>query len=185
MMRTRQLVSGTTIAILTISMAGVAAAQTMPKPLTEKVTVTATIEAIDRANRLVTLKGEKGNVQTLQVGQQMKRFDELKVGDSVRATYMESVAVVVRQPGQPAPTSGSAVTRSTGTPGATAAVQETVTVTVVSVDKAKQAVTVKRKDGSEVSMRVENPKYLEAVKPGDTVDITYTRALLVEVEPAK
>jgi hypothetical protein len=173
----------TASAILALATTG-AAAQ-MPKPVTESVTVTATIEAIDSANRLVTLKGEKGRVVTLNVGKDMKRFDELKVGDRVHATYMESIAVLVRQPGQAAPTSGSAVTRSTGTPGATAAVQETITVTVVSMDKANQAVTVKRKDGSEVSMRVENPKYLEAVKPGDTVDITYTRALLVEVAPAK
>ena len=34
-------------------------------------------------------------------------------------------------------------------------------------------------------MRVENPKYLEAVKAGDTVDITYTRALLLEVVPVE
>ncbi len=157
----------------------------MPKPVTEKVTMTATIEAIDKSARLVMLKGEKGNVVAVQVGEQMKRFNELKVGDKVTATYTESVAVNVRQPGQPAPTSSTAVTPSTGTPGATAAAQDTITVTVLGVDKANQSVTVKRKDGSEVSMRVENPKYLEAVKAGDTVDITYTRALLLEVAPVK
>ena len=157
----------------------------MPKPVTEKVTMTATIEAIDKSARLVMLKGEKGNVVAVQVGEQMKRFNELKVGDKVSATYTESVAVNVRQPGQPAPTSSSAVTPSTGTPGAAAAAQDTITVTVLSVDKANQSVSVKRKDGSEVSMRVENPKYLEAVKAGDTVDITYTRALLLEVVPVK
>jgi hypothetical protein len=157
----------------------------MPKPITESVTITATIEAIDRTNRLVTLKGEKGNRVTVHVGEQVKRFDELTVGDQVTARYMESVAVVVRQPGQPAPTSGSAVTASTGGPGGTAAVQDTITVTVVSVDKPSQSVTVRRTDGSAVSMRVENPKYLEAVKAGDTVDITYTRALLLEVGPVK
>ena len=157
----------------------------MPKPVTEKVTMTATIEAIDKSARLVMLKGEKGNVVAVQVGEQMKRFNELKVGDKVSATYTESVAVSVRQPGQPAPTSSSAVTTSTGAPGATAAAQDTITVTVVSVDKANQSVSVKRKDGSDVSMRVENPKYLEAVKAGDTVDITYTRALLLEVAPVK
>ena len=157
----------------------------MPQPVTEKVTMTATIEAIDKSARLVMLKGEKGNVVAVQIGEQMKRFDELKVGDKVSATYMESVAVNVRQPGQPAPTSGSAVTPSTGTPGATAAARDTITVTVLGIDKARQSVSVKRKDGSEVSMRVENPKYLEAVKVGDTVDITYTRALLLEVAPVK
>ena len=131
------------------------------------------------------LKGEKGNVVAVQVGEQVKRFNELKVGDKVSATYMESVAVSVRQPGQPAPTSSSGVTTSTGAPGATAAARDTITVTVLSVDKTNQSVSVKRKDGTEVSMRVENPKYLEAVKAGDTVDITYTRALLLEVAPVK
>jgi hypothetical protein len=182
MTRTRQLALVTALTAL-VPQAGVA--QTQPKPATESVTITATIEAIDRANRLVTLKGEKGRVETVQVGEQMTRFDELNVGDRVRATYRVSVAVVVRQPGQPAPTSGSAVTRSTGTPGATAAVQDTITVTVVSIDKPNRSVTLTRKDGSEVSMRVENPKYLEGVKPGDTVDITYTRALMIEVVPVK
>ena len=109
----------------------------MPKPVTEKVTMTATIEAIDKSTRLVMLKGEKGNVVAVQVGEQMKRFNELKVGDKVSATYTESVAVNVRQPGQPAPTSSSAVTPSTGAPGATAAAQDTITVTVLSVDKAR------------------------------------------------
>ena len=75
----------------------------MPQPVTEKVTMTATIEAIDKSARLVMLKGEKGNVVAVQVGEQMKRFNELKVGDKVSATYTESVAVSVRQPGQPAP----------------------------------------------------------------------------------
>lgn len=182
MTRTRQF---SLVTAATVLAAATGLAAQMPQPVTEKVTVTATIEAIDKSARLVTLKGEKGRVVTVQVGEQMKRFDELKVGDKVSATYMESVAVNVRQPGQPAPTSGSAVTKSQGAPGATAAVQDTITVTVVSVDKANRSVTVKRKDGSEVSMRVENPKYLEAVKAGDTVDITYTRALLLEVEPVK
>ena len=182
MTRTRQLALVTAATVLAIA-AGLAA-QT-PKPVTESVTMSATIEAIDRTSRLVTLKGEKGNLATMYVGEEMKRFDELKVGDRVTATYTESVAVAVRQPGQPAPTSGSEVKRSTDTPGGTATVQDTITVTVVSVDKANRSVTVKRTDGAEMSMRVENPKNLELVKAGDTVDITYTRALLLSVTPAK
>ena len=182
MTRTCQLAFATAVTVLA---AATGLAAQMPKPVTEKVTMTATIEAIDKSARVVMLKGEKGNVVAVQVGEQMTRFNELKVGDKVSATYTESVAVSVRQPGQPAPASSSAVTKSTGAPGAAAAAQDTITVTVVSVDKANQSVSVKRKDGSDVSMRVENPKYLEAVKAGDTVDITYTRALLLEVAPVK
>jgi hypothetical protein len=165
----------------------VAAAQEMPKPKTESVTLTATIEAIDKSNRLVTLKGEKGNVVTVHADETVKRFDELKVGDKVTATYYESLAVNVRKPGDPAPPAGTTggVTPRTGGPGATAAMQDTITVTVQSVDLANRSVTVRKQDGSVVSMRVENPQYLQAVKAGDTVDITYTRALLLKAEPAK
>ena len=53
------------------------------------------------------------------------------------------------------------------------------------IDKANQSVTVKRQDGGVVSFRVQQPKYLDMAKVGDTVDITYTRALLLEVAPGK
>lgn len=176
-----------TLGVATATLLAATTYAQMPKPLTESVTATATIEAIDRTNRLVTLKGEKGNVVTVLADENVKRFDQLKVGDKVTATYYESIAVNVRKPGDPAPTTGTsgAVTRTAEVPGATAAVQETVTVTVQSIDKATQSVTVKREDGSVVSMRVKNPQYLDAVKVGDTVDVTYTKGLLLKAEPAK
>ena len=161
--------------------------QAPPGVQAKPITATATIEAIDRSARQITLKNQKGELTTITAGPEVKRFDELKVGQTVSATYYESVAVNVRQPGAPAPSAGGAAVTPGGgkMPGATAAVQETVSVVVQSIDKANQAVTVKRKDGSVVSFRVQNPKYLEMVKTGDTVDITYTQAMLVEVVPAK
>ena len=153
------------------------------KPITR----TATIEAIDRSARLITLKGPEGNLETIYADQNVRRFDELKVGDKVTATYFESVVAQVRKPGEPAPaaTTGG-ITHGTGPkPGAAAAVQETATITVQAIDRANQSVTVKRQDGGVVSFRVRDPKQLDNVKVGDTVDVTYTRAMLVMVEPAK
>lgn len=164
-----------------------AGAQTPAGVQGKPITATATIEAIDRSSRQITLKNEKGELATIVAGPEVKRFDELKVGDTVSATYYESVAVNVRRPGDPGPTpGGAAVTPGAGPrPGATAAVQQSVTVTVQSIDKPNQSVTVKRADGSIVSFRVQNPKYLDMAKAGDTVDITYTQAVLVEVAPAR
>jgi Cu/Ag efflux protein CusF len=161
--------------------------QATADPLSKPVTRTATIEAIDRSARLITLKGEDGNLAIVHADEKMKRFDELKVGDKVTATYYESVAVNVRKPGDPAPpASGAGVTPGKGaSPGGTIAAQETVSVTVQSIDAKNQSVTVKRQDGGIVSFRVRNPKNLESVKVGDTVDITFTAALLIEVTPAK
>jgi alpha-beta hydrolase superfamily lysophospholipase len=73
------------------------------KPRTESgtVTVKTTIEAIDHAARTVTLKDKDGNYETLHAGPEIKRFDELKVGDKVSFKYTESVAVRIRKPGEP------------------------------------------------------------------------------------
>ena len=77
----------------------VQATQTVKK--SQSVTATATIQAIDKANRLVTLRDETGAEDTMQVGPAMKRFDELKVGDKVKVTYIESLVLQVRKPGDP------------------------------------------------------------------------------------
>src|SRR4026208_2344444 len=45
------------------------------------VSITATIEAIDKTNRIVTLKGPKGNLVDTYVDESYKRFNQLKVGD--------------------------------------------------------------------------------------------------------
>ena len=147
--------------------AGVAVARTAPAqtpapmPATTKpVTLSATIEAIDKGSRMITLKGPQGNLATVYADSSVKRFDELKVGDTVKATYYESIAVNVRQPGAPAPpSSDGGVSLNPSRPGATGSVQETVTVTVISVDRPNRAVTLKRQDGSIISMRVENQQY--------------------------
>jgi len=175
------------IVVLSAGHLAQASAQTPAGVQAKPITATATIEAIDRATRQITLKNQKGEVTTIVAGPEVKRFDELKVGDTVSATYYESVAVNVRRPGDPGPNpGGAAVTPGAGPkPGATAAVQQSVTVVVQSIDKPNQSVTVKRTDGSIVSFRVQNPKYLDMAKAGDTVDITYTQAVLVEVVPAK
>jgi Cu/Ag efflux protein CusF len=154
-----------------------------PKPITDSVTITATIEAIDKTAKKVTLKGPKGNFVEVDATD-VPRFDQLKVGDQVSATYYESLAVHVRKPGDPAPTTGSdAVTPRAGAPGATAARQRTVTVTVEAIDMVAPSVTIKTADGRVLSFRVQDPKNLATVKVGDKVDVTYTEALLVKVDP--
>ena len=51
------------------------------------VTLTGTVEAVDLANRVVTIKGSKGKVVDLKVGDQAKNLDQVKVGDKVVAKY--------------------------------------------------------------------------------------------------
>jgi Cu/Ag efflux protein CusF len=151
-------------------------------------TVTATIQAIDSTNRLVTLKFDDGTVDTLWAGPEVRRFNELKVDDKVTFRYHESAVLQLRKPGEPAAASSAseAITRSTGPkPGGTMAQQLKATVTVESIDASVPSITVKTDDGSRVTHHVEDKKNLEGVNAGDRIEITYTRALMVSVEGAK
>jgi hypothetical protein len=61
--------------------------------------VTATITAIDKAKRDVTLKGPQGNLFTVTAGPEVKNFDNLKVGDQVDMKYVEAVTMELKKGG--------------------------------------------------------------------------------------
>ena len=62
------------------------------------VTITASVEAINQTNREVTVKGPLGNSVTFIADQRVKRLNEIKVGDLIKADYYVSVAAELRQP---------------------------------------------------------------------------------------
>ena len=175
------------VAAVLVALASLARAQ-QPVTKSASVSTTATITAIDKTSRLVSLKDEKGSEDTVYVGPEVKRFDELNVGDKVKITYSESLVLQLRKPGDPAPTSGdtTAVGRATsGPPGAVAARQQTTSVEVLAIDQKVPSITVKTADGRTVVRKVENVKNLEGVKVGDKIDITYTQSMALEIEPVK
>jgi Cu/Ag efflux protein CusF len=164
-----------------------AAAGQKPVSISEVVTETFTIEAIDHTLRVVSLKDKDGNVEDLLVGPEVTRFDALKVGDRVTFRYHESVVSAISRPGSKpkAPETGG-ITRTPGEkPGGTIATQSTATVTIQVIDPKTPSVTVKTQDGRQMSFKVQNAKNLEGYKVGDQVEITYTRALAVSVTAAK
>jgi Cu/Ag efflux protein CusF len=166
---------------------GIAIAAQKPISVGDTVTESFTIEAINKTTRVVTLKDKEGNLEELFCGPEVQRFDALKVGDKVTFRYHESVVSSLRRPGQAArPAETSGVTRTPGAkPGGTIAQQTTATVTIQAIDVKAPSVTVKTDKGQQMSFRVENAKNLEGYKVGDTVEITYTQALAVSVEPQK
>ncbi|HYV20932.1 MAG TPA: hypothetical protein VFC25_18100 [Verrucomicrobiae bacterium] len=175
-----------TVAAVLLAAAPLFAADAKPKIETGTVTVKTTIEAIDHAARTVTLKDKDGNYETLTAGPEIKRFDELKVGDKVSFKYTESVAVRIRKPGDPVQANSDgqpAIVRgATEKPSGTMTQQVTASVTVKAVDTKNSSITFMGEDGHSVSVRVEDKSLVKNVHPGDKVEITYTNALLVAVE---
>ena len=157
-----------------------------PVTQTDAIEVKAKIEAIDKTERLVTLKDEEGDLDTIYCGPEVKRFDELKVGDTVTFRYYESIAYAIRKPGQPSglpAQTGPSVTRGQGPrPGGTLARQATAAVTVKAIDEKAPSITVLTEGGRTLSFRVEDKKNLKDVKAGDKVEVTYTEAIAISVK---
>jgi Cu/Ag efflux protein CusF len=151
----------------------------------QAVEVTAKVTAIDHTNRIVTLENADGVVE-LGVGPEVKRFDELKVGDAVTFTYMESVLAEI-QKAAPADASKPAaepqVTRGKGPrPGGMVSQTQKATVTIQAIDANVPSVKVKTADGASISFKVQDKAKLTGFKVGDKVDITYTEALMISVK---
>lgn len=64
----------------------------------ETVDVSATVEAIDKKKRTLTLKGPDGKLVTTKVDKSVGGFDTLKVGDSIHARFTEAIAISVEKP---------------------------------------------------------------------------------------
>jgi Cu/Ag efflux protein CusF len=162
------------------------------KPIATKQTrsITATVEAIDKANRELTLKGPKGNLVVVEVSERVKRFDEIKVGDIISAQYTEALVFQLKKAEESAPLGTVEKVGGTPTegdkPGAVVSSQVTATVAVEAVDPSVPSITVRNAENNILSYRVENAKNLEGVKPGDKIVVTYIEALAIQVsEPKK
>jgi hypothetical protein len=159
-----------------------------PVTKANSITIVATIQAIDSTTRSLTLRDEKGNEDTFTVGPAVQRFNELKVGQRVNITYYESIVFQLVKPGEKG--SGTSIEAAlarakSALPAGTVAVQDKATVTVKAVDPSVPSITVTTADGRTVTRKIEDKKNIEGVKVGDKIDITFTRALVTEVQNAK
>jgi hypothetical protein len=64
----------------------------------ERRTVKATVEAIEKATRSLTLKGPEGNYVNVTVPEEVKRFDSLKVGDTITAIDPSAPSITFKGP---------------------------------------------------------------------------------------
>jgi hypothetical protein len=169
------------------------APEATPAPLTSgkvggTVKVTATVEDIDVAKRLVTLKDEKGEITELAVPKTVRNLAQVKKGDLVEAAYYEAIVYDVFKAGTDMPAEATAVTSERAEPGerpgAGVAEATTFTATIEAIDKPASKVTLKGPEGRTVTVKVKHPEKLDVVSVGDQVQITYTRALAISVKAA-
>ena len=166
------------------------AGQQPQNPTQEVATVQGTVIAVEYEKRTVTIRGRLGQLVTLDIPPTVTGLDQIKVGDLVTTTYFDRVNVRVKPAGEPAvdrivePT----VTQQPGAiPGATGSRQREATVTITAWDPKTRTVVFTGPQGTVYTRIVSEsigPAVLNALKPGERVDITWTEAMEITVQPA-
>lgn len=163
-----------------------ASAQQSPDVVRNAVTVRGTVQAVDVASRTVTIRGEQGNVVTLDVPQSVARFDEVKVGDIITASYFDVVSVRPKAAGEAAVDRSIAPVASATPdtlPGAVKARQRVTTVTITAWDPATGVVTFAGPNGTSYTRHLldKDVTLMEGLKVGDRADVTRTESLTFSV----
>jgi hypothetical protein len=150
--------------------------------------ISARVVAIDKATRTVTLKGPQGNSVDIVAGDEVKNFDQIKLGDFVVARYAESLTLELKKTkvkaGEPTVTEAAVRAKPGERPAGAVGREVTAIADVIGVDPKKSTITLKGPRGNVVTLNVQNPDQFKVVKKGDQVEVTYTEALALSVEPA-
>jgi hypothetical protein len=152
------------------------------------VTVTAKVLAIDLKNRLVTLKGPV-NTWEVEVGPEVQRLSEVKVGDNVVIKYYEAIAISILKPEKAKVGVVQTEKVDRAVPGERPAglmcTQTTMNMKVLVVNLGDNSVTLQGPKKRTEWIKVKDPDlqpHLKDLQVGDIVQITYDEALAMSVE---
>jgi hypothetical protein len=148
--------------------------------------VTATVVAIDKATRTVTLKGPKQTVDVI-AGDEVRNFDQIRIGDRVTVQYREALSLELRKArttGAPTETVAAARAKPGERPAGAVGREITALADVVGVDQKKSIISLKGPRGNVYDLKVQNQDHFKVVKVGDQVEVVYTEALAIAVTPA-
>jgi hypothetical protein len=154
--------------------------------LGDGVTVTAKVVHVDYIDRELGLLGPDGNVVYVEVGKEARNFDQVQVGDMLKVTYYQSIALFIGKGDEkPEASSGTVAARSAKGDMPAGVVVETddVSAQVTDINRDDRTVTLKLPDGEMVTKKVDPAvKAFDTLQVGDSVNVRYTEALAISVE---
>jgi hypothetical protein len=151
-------------------------------------TMQASVTAIDVEKRMVTLKRDDGQEVTIKVDERARNLPQVKVGDVVKVAYVQELAWKLSKSTKTEPSmevsEAAGRTKEGDKPGGAAGRKVMITARIDAIDMANGTVTLAGPQGNSRMIKARNPENLKKVKVGDMVDIVYTEAVALKVEPA-
>ncbi len=149
-------------------------------------TLDGTVVAVDTASRRLTVRGEDGHAETIEVPPDVKRLRDLSVGDIVHVEVQEGILFEYQPHGSRITPSTAVVAAGRAGPGeppgtaAASGIQSTVIITAV--DLTTRLVEFQDTDGFRYHVKAGPKLPIEKLVVGDRMLATYVATVAIAVE---
>lgn len=185
------LMMGSSIAIAQNKPQAVVAVEAAPGVLkvAEGVQVQGKFKSVDQKTRQVVIVGPNGNELKTTLGNEVKNFNQIKVGDIVTLTHVEIFVADIKKPSKveirERVETEKAVTAKLGDkPAAAIERQVAIVADVTAVDEKKGTLTVRGATRT-LDIKVKDPKVLKGIKVGTQIETVVTEIIAIEVSAPK
>lgn len=156
--------------------------------VSEAVQLQGKIKFVDKKRRSVVIVGPNGNEILMNLSDEVRNFDQIKVGDLVTLTMMQAIALELRKVAnngvrERVDSENAVVAKPGEKPGVMVEKSVRVVANVVAVNSKAQTVTL-RGPKRTVELAVKDPAMLQNVKVGDQVEGVFTEAVALTVTAA-
>ncbi|MGC3998223.1 MAG: hypothetical protein QM767_12375 [Anaeromyxobacter sp.] len=151
--------------------------------------LTVKVKSIDKATRHMTVEGEGGATESFAVPPEVKRFDEIAVGDTIVVEAEQGLLLEYQPPGsatvEPTAVAAGAKAGATAPPAGAVVGGVQSTVTVTAIDTQKRLVTFQGPAGNSYQVAAGPKVQLDKLKVGDKLLATYVESLAIGIEKPK
>lgn len=140
--------------------------------------------SVDRASRVVTVRGPAGNTLTFTVPPEAQNLDRVKPGDLFKMRYVEAMALALSKGGKASASGGQTVALAPkgGTPGGAIVNSKEIQTVITSLDRKTRTISVQGPLKNEMTLKVaDEVRSFDEMAVGDTISLTYTEALVMQM----
>ena len=187
------LMIGSNIAIAQNKPQAVVAVETAPGVLkvAEGVQLQGKFTLVDQKTRQVVIVGPNGNEFKTTLGNEVKNFNQIKVGDIVTLTHVEILVADIKKPSKvevrERVETEKAVTAKLGDKPAAAIERKlSIVADVTAIDEKKGTLTLTVRGATRtLDIKVKDPKVLKGIKVGTQIETVVTEIIAIEVSAPK
>jgi hypothetical protein len=156
--------------------------------ISQEKSATAAVVAVDKGRRCVTLRSEDGRLFEVVCGAEVRNFDQITAGDTLRVGYrvaMTARRLVGAEATMPAAALIAGRAPVGQTPAAGVKIAASVRVKIQAIDASQDLVVFSMADGELIAHKIssdEGRTFVKSLKIGDIVQLDYAEALALGIE---